>query len=78
LKKLKGYKKLVNTLKRIQKKNESDKILMLKLEDAIEKNQIMLKLNYKDHLNRVLEKKLIISKMKTIKDNKEGKKGLGK
>jgi hypothetical protein len=39
----------------------------------LKKNQIILKHKFKEYLNRVSEKKLIVYKWKTIKDNEEGK-----
>jgi hypothetical protein len=43
---------------------------MPKLEDTDEKSQLMIKTNYKDHFNQILELKLRNYKRRIIKENK--------
>jgi inorganic pyrophosphatase len=71
--KLRKYKTLVNTVKEIQDENESDGKFMPRLDDSIEKNQLMKIINCKDHLNKELEGRSNIFKRKVIKENKGGK-----
>jgi hypothetical protein len=45
-------------MKEIQLKNEREAKCLPRLEVAIEKNRILRIVNYKNHINKVLEKKM--------------------
>jgi hypothetical protein len=55
---LKGHQKRLKEIENIKDRNIRDTKFMPRLELAIEKNRILKLMNYKDHINRVLENKL--------------------
>jgi hypothetical protein len=74
IRKLQAHQKLLKEMKDIQLKNERDAMFLPHLEEAIEKNRILRIINYKNHINKVLERRLDIYWRRTIKENKKGKK----
>jgi uncharacterized LabA/DUF88 family protein len=56
--KLKEHRKLLREIELIKQRNERDGRFMPLLEEAREKNRVMLLLNYKDHINKVLRNRM--------------------
>jgi hypothetical protein len=74
IRKLQGHQKLLKEMKDIQTKNERDVRFLPHLDEAIEKNRILRIVNYKNHINKILEKRLDIYWRRMVKENKTGKK----
>jgi hypothetical protein len=74
IRKLKEHQKLIKEVKQIKEKNEKDVKFLPLLEEAIESNRLLSNINYKNHINRVLETRLNIFWKKLIRENREGKK----
>jgi hypothetical protein len=60
----------------IKQRNERDGRFIPILEEAKEKNRIMMLMNYKDHINKVLGNRIMNHRRKCMKENLNGKKRL--
>jgi hypothetical protein len=76
IKKLEKHQRLIQEVKQLQERNARDAMFLPLLEEAIEKNKVLRTINYKDHINRVLESRLNIYLRKLIKGNREDKRRL--
>jgi hypothetical protein len=70
---LQNHQQILNRVRKIQKKNIGDAKFMPLLDEAIEKNKVLRTINYKDHINKILEKRLNNDWKRQIKENKEDK-----
>jgi hypothetical protein len=56
--KLKEHKSIIERIEEIEEENRKKGRFIPLLEEAMEKNDVMLKLNYKDHINKVLRNRM--------------------
>jgi hypothetical protein len=73
MRKLKEHKRIMKEIDAIKRRNEEDGRFMPLLEEAREKNRVMLQLNYKDHINKVLKNKMENYWKRCMKENRNGK-----
>jgi hypothetical protein len=70
---LEKHRQLLKEIERIKQRNERDARFMPMLEEAKEKNRIMMMINYKDHINKVLGNRIMNHWRKCMKENASGK-----
>jgi hypothetical protein len=73
---LKNHKSLIEEINNIEIGNKKKGTFMPLLEEAMEKNRSMLRMNYKDHINKILCTRMENYWMKCKKENQDHKKRL--
>jgi plasmid maintenance system killer protein len=76
VKKLEEHKQLIKKVEIIEEGNRKDGEFIPLLEEAMEKNRVMMQLNYKDHINKILGNTMENYWKKCRKENQSQKKRL--